>query len=285
MNLLRRLRLFLEGGKKESRQCADNATEEQVPLVLEDSHGVKFILNPWDRPYRNNLVKRACDDDVFAVYSRVLRPGDIVFDVGAHIGRYSVFASRRVGGSGRVFAFEPVKENYWMLRTTIALNQCDNIVAVNTALGNFVGVRTMNLFEKGFSSWSTFGRPQMTTPDGRALAPTRKEEVALTTLDRFCEENSIDWIDLLKVDVEGFEVDVFKGSERMLEAKAIDLICFEVSQQPLQAAGASVRDLFEILGKNGYAIYEYHPGEGRFEKLKDPDLPFHANFYASAGAL
>jgi FkbM family methyltransferase len=170
------------------------------------------VLNAWDEPFRKALVERSCDEDIFEMYSRYLKEGDTVFDVGAHIGRYSVFPSRIVGERGRVYAFEPVADNYWMLNSTIALNRCRNIVSINTALGSSVGQRVMNLFEKEFSSWSTFGFPTMTAPDGRSLSPSRKETVSIDTLDNVCKKYGVDYIDFLKIDVEGFEVEVIRGA-------------------------------------------------------------------------
>ena len=76
--------------------------------ILKDVHGVRFVLYPWDRPHLLELEGRVYDQAEFQAIPRLVKPGDIAFDVGANVGVYSVLLSRLCGPSGHVWAFEPV---------------------------------------------------------------------------------------------------------------------------------------------------------------------------------
>src|SRR5712692_81229 len=75
-----------------------------------------------------------------ALFRRAVRPGDVVFDIGAHAGYYTLLASALVGPTGKVFAFEPDTRNYRMLEKQIAINRCSNVVLSSSAVSDSNGV-------------------------------------------------------------------------------------------------------------------------------------------------
>jgi hypothetical protein len=85
-----------------------------APVILEDACRVRFILYPWDRPSARFYASRVEDRHNFKAMSVLIRPGDVVFDVGAYIGVYSVIASRLCLERGKVVAFEPVPATYFL---------------------------------------------------------------------------------------------------------------------------------------------------------------------------
>jgi FkbM family methyltransferase len=87
------------------------------------------------------------------------------------------------------------------------------------------------------------------------------EEVDTVTLDVFCEENHIEYIDLLKVDVEGFELEVFQGCSKMLSKKKVGLICFEISSGPLNDLSKKSSDILSYLALNNYCITDLNYNE------------------------
>jgi FkbM family methyltransferase len=253
---------------------------KDAPVVLEDACGVRFILYPWDRPSARFYASRVGDRHTFRAMSVLIRPGDVVFDVGAYIGIYSVIASRLCLERGKVVAFEPVPATHQRLRETIALNEVGNVVPVQQAVCDQVGTVTMNVFEPRYAVWNSLGKPLML--DGnRRIAPTGRVEVPATTLDHFCSDAGIERINFLKVDVEGFEKFVFCGAQQLLQNRRIDCICFEISQDPLKGAGVEAREVFNVLGDCGYSSYRFRWDGKGFDGPFDDSTDYWANYFAS----
>jgi FkbM family methyltransferase len=251
-------------------------------IVLKDVHGIRFVLYPFDRSNVLTLVRRSYDVAEFQAIPRLVQPGDIALDVGANVGVYSVLLSRLCGPIGRVWAFEPVPDTYWRLRETLALNRCDNVIPVQTAICEKDDTVRMNLFERQFSEWNTLGMPSMQAPDGTRVSPSQSINVQARTLDQFCDASGIDRINFLKVDVEGFEVAVFQGAERLLKEHRVDYICFEISKEPLKGAGVESRNVFQALNANGYQAYRFDPTVGGFKgPIQDSSEESWTNFFAS----
>jgi hypothetical protein len=139
----------------------------------------------------------------------------------------------------------------------------------------------MNLFEPEFSEWNTLGKPAMHRPDGRSVSPTRTIDVSAQTLDHFCDTEAIERIHFLKVDVEGYELSVFRGAQQLLKERRVDYVCFEISEEPLKGAGIESRRVFEALERHGYAAYRFKNGTQTFEgPILDTSEPW-TNFFAS----
>jgi len=213
--------------------------------------------------------------------SRLIGSGDVVFDIGAHVGEFSVLASRLAAPNGSVIAFEPVPETYWLLRETLVLNRCEHVTPVQKAICDAVTTAQMNLFQKQYSSWNTMGKPLMPTPGGNYIEPSQTITVSTETIDNYCATHEIAHINFLKVDVEGFEKSVFAGAKHMLCEQRIDYICFEISQDPLKGAGVKAQEVFEILAASGFQSYEYREEDGRFYGPLHDSLEYWANYYAS----
>lgn len=247
------------------------------PVILEDYYGIRFILYPHDDHVSlDKLITRRNYRDEFAALANLVKRGNTIFDVGANIGLHATLFSRWAGPMGRVFAFEPVPETYWLLQETLSLNRCANVIAVHEALGNLQGNATMNLFPQQHSVWNTFGFPNF-----NGLTPTHSVNVMTDTLDHFCMTRHIEHIDFMKVDVEGFEKQVFDGAREMLKHNKIKALSFEVSQIPLQGMNACAKDLFDLLHAYEYSIYLYNPSVVSFEGPVRWSDEFYENYYAS----
>jgi FkbM family methyltransferase len=149
---------------------------------------------------------------------RLLQPGDAFVDAGAFHGWYAVVASRAVGPSGRVLAFEPNPETYRVLVRNLALNACANVLAFNVALSDTDG-----------EAWLYQG-----PADGSysALAEvdgwTRRVRVSTRRLDAVVNESTAPRVAMMKADVEGAEVMVLRGAADVL-AGSRPVVVFEVN--------------------------------------------------------
>ena len=160
----------------------------------------------------------------------------IVVDVGAHIGVFTVLASR-FATSGRVIAIEPQADNFAMLKANIALNGCRNVVPVNAALAGMEGPRKLYLSPTACS---------------HSLSPIfdRSIIVPARTLESIMHEFALDRIDYLKVDCEGAEYEIIEGlPDRVLEA--VSSIAMEYHPAP---AESGVSDLSDILTAHGFRV-------------------------------
>jgi FkbM family methyltransferase len=174
-----------------------------------------------------------------------------------------------------------VEDTFWMLMETFALNRCVSVRPFQLAISDRMGKITMNIFDRQHSEFNSLGRPIMPGLDGKKIRPNTVQEVPTDTLDHFCESQRIEHIDFLKVDVEGFEKQVFVGAHQLLKDRRIKSISFEIAQAPLQGAGTKPREVFEALEAVGYRSFRYNEVENKFEGPINDSSEYYENFFAS----
>lgn len=130
-----------------------------------------------------------------------VNPGDAVFDIGANVGFYTVLAAKRVGTHGDVTAFEPLPRNIDFLRQHVDLNNLTNVTVVQAAVAESDGTNRFSTFE-GFL-------------EGH-LVDEGGIEVETVSLDAFVESGTGRSPDVMKIDVEGAELEVLKGASDVL---------------------------------------------------------------------
>jgi FkbM family methyltransferase len=165
------------------------------------------------------------------VLTKHLRPNDVFVDVGANIGTLSLTASKIVGPSGKVFSIEAHPTTVAYLRGNVQLNAAENISVIHAAAGDHEG-------SVKFSS----GRS-----DDQNRVATSGIGVPLSTLDLLLPKVAIR---LLKVDVEGFELFVFRGAERVLERT--QMIYFESWEQHFRKYGYGTSEVLAFLRDRGF---------------------------------
>jgi FkbM family methyltransferase len=176
------------------------------------------------------------------VVRRVLRPGMCFVDVGANVGYFTLLAARRVGPTGRVFAVEPSPWAADRLAAAIAENGLHHVRVERCGLGAAPGTAT--LYDP---------RPDNHTPTMLADAGSPGRTVPVRTLDECVREWGADRIDLLKIDVEGYEPAVFAGGERALAGGTVRAVLCEFNPHWLHKAGSSSRELYRTLTGFGFA--------------------------------
>jgi FkbM family methyltransferase len=183
---------------------------------------------------------------------------------------------RRVGASGRVIAFEPVSPTAWVMRENLALNRMENVQLIEAAISDAPGTVEMNVFDQRYSAWNSRGS---TVIDG--IAPVGTVAVRAESLDEAMRANAVERVNLLKIDVEGYELDALRGATRLLAERAVDYLCFEVSQIPLKASGHEAREVFELLASLDYGCYKFDEQSDCFVGPFEDSDDFYVNFYAS----
>ena len=175
-----------------------------------------------------------------AYLEKVLSPGKVFIDVGANFGVYTLVASKLVGTSGRVIAFEPTAQSFAILRQNIALNHFANVRAFQFALAQRRGKAWL------YHGWDPVGNSLGKDP----LCGNEGEEVQTEALDKLLEEKGIDRVHAIKIDVEGAEELVLRGAIRCLTTHR-PIVIFEFNPGCAARLGLSpcgARDLLESLG-------------------------------------
>lgn len=169
--------------------------------------------------------------------------GSIAIDAGAHIGLYSVLMARAVGPPGRVLAFEPAPATYAMLCRTLALNGADNVEPRAQALAGSAGPGRLAL-----------GRHPYSNVNSVVGAPSSDRTVAVEamTLDSVLAGRG-DRVSLLKLDIEGAELDALRGSAHTIE-RFRPAIALEVHPARLPEGPASLPELWDLLAQSGYRV-------------------------------
>lgn len=195
------------------------------------------------------------------VFRKTLKPGMVVVDVGAHIGYYTLIAARRVAPGGKVFAFEPEAENFALLERTLALNHFPHVACHDVALADVSGRGSL------FLSPENSGDHRLYDPgDGRA-----RQDVRLTTLDRFAREESLERVDLVKMDIQGAEGRALRGMCEVI-AKSAGLTLFtEFWPEGLWSSGVDPRVFLASLRNLGFTIFEISERERRLLAVEDFD--------------
>lgn len=136
----------------------------------------------------------------------------VVFDVGANIGTFATWISRAFP-KGKIYAFEPQREVFQILCGNAAINNLYNIYAYNLALGNInssIEIETPDYFKK--NDFGTFSLVEKVIKE-----VSNKELITITQLDEFVNQYRIDRLDLLKIDVEGMDLDVLLGAKSTIK--------------------------------------------------------------------
>jgi FkbM family methyltransferase len=177
---------------------------------------------------------------------------DVVIDVGAHLGRHTIIASKRVGQTGKIVAIEAHPENFKMLNRNIKLNRLTNVIPLN------------------YAAYSNQTKLKLYMPDEESshhsamlerVGETRKKfvEVNADTLDNLLQHNEVEEVNWIKIDVEGAEFEVLKGATDILSKSNDIAILIEIhnSQNGINLYGP----IIEFLNNYSFKI--------EYEKIHD----------------
>tara|TARA_Y100000296_G_C5153144_1_gene247512 strand:- start:518 stop:1375 length:858 start_codon:yes stop_codon:yes gene_type:complete len=197
------------------------------------------------------MFKRAVDifePETYSLFTRLIHPGMTFIDAGGCVGDFSILASRIVGESGRVVVFEPNINNFRQLSSNIDINNCTNVSVFNLALGSDNGEIELTSSLSG-SGDSIHGQINSSnTP--------QKYKATIRSLDSISEELKLDNIDIIKIDVEGHELELLKGALKQIESNPNIKLCISLHPQ----FGVNLDEVMSFLQKHGFIAYYYENG-------------------------
>ena len=181
-----------------------------------------------------------------ASFEFVKRTNPLLVDVGGHRGEYTKLFLARFP-AGRAIVFEPSATNVAHFRSDFA--GASNVTVVQAAIGQRSERAVLYMDADGSALASLTKRRLEHYNIDFALT----ENIEVRTLDAVAEAHDVDYIDLLKIDVEGHEINVLKGADKLLSESAIGAIQFEFGGTDLDTH-TTLQDFFYLLGQHGYAI-------------------------------
>jgi FkbM family methyltransferase len=223
----------------------------KMPRIPQQIHGKLVWVHPRARFSHSTKTFFKREHHVQTWLNDHLRPGDVFFDVGAHHGWVSMWALPLVGPEGAVYSFEPSPANLLVLEWHKNANHFAQWRVVPKAVADEDAVqRSFSLIDAGDSPMNslTSGVPGMPLMGGRDIQTI---SIQTATLDAFCEEAGVR-PNLLKIDVEGAELLVLRGAERVLrEAQPTIILAVHPYWLP---KGQSSAQIAELLKAYGYTV-------------------------------
>jgi len=181
------------------------------------------IHSYWLGSYEADKLKNFCE---------VVRKGQVVLDIGAHAGFYTLLASELVGPKGQVIAFEPFPKNIYFLKKHLEINRIQNVLVWEAAVGSMTGLSRFKVGSDGYTG---------------SLSSSGEVCVSVVNLDDLVSDRLIPVPDVIKMDIEGGELEALTG--------AVDLLSYFHPVLFLSTHGAAIHNkCLELLTSVGYQI-------------------------------
>ena len=229
--------------------------------------GISVRLVPRGATAGDFWASLRCEKHEVTFILSVLEPGMIFFDVGANAGLFAISAAKKIAGKG-IFAFEPCSSTYRLLKENLVLNRLAGVNAVQTALGESIGEGILQINARGKDGLNTLGKPIHS--ESQVVG---HEDVHITTLDVFMKEHNVPRVDVMKVDIEGAELMMFRGARNLLQRQDAPLILYEGFGFLSRGFGYHPVEILWLLESCGYTLLLLNSGTGEISDLK-PDYQY-----------
>jgi FkbM family methyltransferase len=213
--------------------------------------GLRWELDPSEGIDSAIFAFGQFENETARALAGIVQPGAIVLDIGANIGTHTLPLARLVGPNGKVYAFEPTQYAFDKLKKNLALNP----ELVNRVVAEQIRLTKSGADDPGeiYSSWKVIG---LESRHQKHLGIPQSTEGARTaSLDEYFENAGIQKLDFIKLDVNGFEVEVIKGGINTLRHFR-PRICMELSPYLLEERATSAEELLSELRECGYQLVD-----------------------------
>jgi FkbM family methyltransferase len=210
---------------------------------MQTPHGV-FFADPVSNFGSALQRPEGYEPDLTAAMLQILKPGGVFLDVGANEGYFSVLAAKAVGAGGRVIALEPQSRLQAVIQTNAQNNGHPNIELMQVAIADSVGSAEIFLSPDINTGSSGLFR------SARYAVPT--ERIEQLTFSALFERLNLPHVDLMKMDIEGFEFEAILGSPEIFKAGRIGKMALELHPTILARRGKDIGELNRFLDQCGY---------------------------------
>ena len=243
------------------RQLTNWTIRKLLPKQVE-IHGATVVLNPTDPVVSGALHFGVYEKAETRFFQSACRDGMTFLDVGANLGYYTALAARAVGPNGRVLAVEPDPDSFGYLEQTIAANAVGNVEAFPVAASDAPAILPL------YISTDNRGDNRLYASDGERP----QVEVKARPLETLLRDNKIDTVDLIKIDVQGYEPKVIAGLRETITASPNLTLLTEFWPQGIDEAGEDANEFLQTLRELGLTLHELKPDGSLAELTDDTDL-------------
>ena len=239
------------------------ASKFNISLIHKNIFDYSLLITP-DNVHTQRILEFNYPVDSYPelyLFEKYNKKFDIVFDVGANIGMSACYFAKK---AKQVYAFEPMPHLVEKFKKNIVINNFSNINIIEKAISNCCK-------KDQFCVYESDGHGSLLHHDQSKYL--KSVDVDIITLDKLCFENDIKHIDMMSVDVEGYEYEVLEGAQNLLKNKAVDIILFEVVKGYLKQD--KINKLFKYIESFDYEIFNLE-----LEKVNSKNLNFHQDLLA-----
>lgn len=209
--------------------------------IVRNINGMKVRFPArWSRYYPHDY-----ETENYTFLQQQVKPGMQIIDIGAHIGLFSACSSQLTGPKGKIICFEPTPGTFSILKNTLLLNHCDNVIARQAAVSDKEGMAT-------FYVSHTAGCNSNSLVKNKSGNQVSAYDVQLVTIDSIVTEYSLN-PSLIKIDAEGAELDVLKGGIKTFKEHKPVLI-LGLHPAFIKQKGDSLEAIWDLLANIPYKI-------------------------------
>ena len=205
-------------------------------------NGHKLFLDKIDA--QNLWMDNDFEKSEVESFKKLIKKGNIVLDIGTYIGLHTLTFAKLVGNQGKVISFEPVPNNFALLKKNVEINGYTNVILVNKAVSNKNGNEKLYLsnHNPGDNRLGNFGKEF-----------DKSIEVETIRIDDYLENSDVDFI---KMDIQGSEPFAIEGMSILLQKKSIKIVMefwpFGINQNKI-----NVKEFLEKLSSYGFSFYDF----------------------------
>lgn len=227
-----------------SRLKSDFVEIEGNKMFLDEEDSHRLSTYGFYEPFETELVKKE------------VKKGDVVLDIGACIGYYTLIFAKLVGENGKVFAFEPDPNNFALLKKNAEINDYQNIILVNKAVSNETWITKLYLSKNNIKSHKIH----------KFKSSNKFIEIESVSLDDYFKDYKRN-INLIKMDIEGAEFHAIEGMSLILQKNKDIRVLTEFGPKYLKEFGIKPEKYIRLLIKNGFKIYNINEQREQLEPI------------------
>ena len=214
-------------------------------MFLDEKDSLLLSINKIYEKNETNFVKDS------------VNKGDIVIDIGANIGYYTLMFAKLVGDTGKIYSFEPDPRNFLILEKNIQINGYNNVILEKKSVSSKLGKSILYVNEN--SAGSSMHKPNNVV---------NQIDVDLITLDNYFEVNSIT-PDFIKIDIEGYELNALKGMKSILQSSDKTKIMIEYNPLTKKELNSDPMNSLAFLSELGFKFKDLNSRVQTFLTFED----------------